>query len=89
VSHVHTSFGSIFKTFWNILGIPYLNQYDAGATDLSDMFTGKADLRPYSAVPVDSRVFDPQHALDPFDEHFDWEAVSNSPKLDNPADMTD
>jgi YVTN family beta-propeller protein len=89
VSHVHTSFGSIFKTFWNILGIPYLNQYDAGATDLSDMFTGKADLRPYLAVPVDKRVFNPQHALDPFDEHFDWEAVSNSPKLDNPADMTD
>jgi hypothetical protein len=53
------------------------------------MFTGKADLRPYLAVPVDKRVFNPQHALDPFDEHFDWEAVSNSPKLDNPADMTD
>jgi len=34
VSHKHYSFGSIFKTFWNILGLPYLNQYDAVAIDL-------------------------------------------------------
>lgn len=27
VSHTHTSFGSISKTFWNILGTPCLNQY--------------------------------------------------------------
>ena len=38
VSHVHYSFGSIFKTFWNILGLPYLNQYDAAANDLGDFF---------------------------------------------------
>ncbi len=28
---VHYSFGSIVKTFWHILGIPNLNQYDGGA----------------------------------------------------------
>src|SRR5436190_13153031 len=40
-SHRHYSFGSIFKTFWNVLGIPYLNQYDFGTNDLSDCFTDK------------------------------------------------
>lgn len=87
VSHEHYSFGSIFKTFWNILGIPYLNQYDAGATDLADFFTSEPDFAPYNAVPVDKRVFDPQAALDPFDEEFDWSAVLESPKLDNPKDL--
>jgi DNA-binding beta-propeller fold protein YncE len=87
VSHQHYSFGSIFKTFWNILGTPYLNQYDAGASDLSDMFTAEADFTPYDAVMVDTRAFDPQKALDPFDENFDWEAVIESPDLDDPEDF--
>lgn len=87
VSHVHYSFGSLFKTFWNILGLPYLNQYDAGATDLADLFTNTPDYTPYDAVAVDSRIFDPQKALDPFDEKFDWKAIKRSPKIDNVADM--
>jgi YVTN family beta-propeller protein len=87
VSHVHNSFGSIFKTFWNILGLPYLNQYDAGASDLADMFTDKPDFTPYIALPADIRIFDPQKALDPFDEKFDWEQLKKSPDIDNPEDM--
>jgi hypothetical protein len=87
VSHVHYSFGSIFKTFWNILGLPYLNQYDAGATDLADLFTDTPDFRPFNAIPADSRIFDPQKALDPFDEKFDWKAIKESPILDNVDDM--
>ena len=87
VGHQHYSFGSIFKTFWNILGLPYLNQYDAGATDLADMFTDKPDFTPYQAVNVDKRIFDPQKALDPFDEKFDWKALEESPVIDNPEDM--
>jgi YVTN family beta-propeller protein len=83
VGHRHYSFGSIFKTFWNILGTPYLNQYDAAATDLSDLFTAKPDFTPYQAAPVDSRILDPQKLLDPFDENFDWKAVIKSPVLDN------
>ena len=89
VSKVHYSFGSIFKTFWNILGLPYLNQYDAGATDLSDMFTETPDFTPYEALPSDLRIFDPQKALTPFDEKFDWESLSKSPRIDNPDDMMD
>ncbi len=87
VSHGHYSFGSIFKTFWNVLGIPYLNQYDAGATDFDDMFTGTPDFTPYSALPVDPRIFDPQKALDPLDEKFNWKALNKGPAIDDPEDM--
>ena len=89
VSKVHYSFGSIFKTFWNVLGMPYLNQYDAGATDFFDMFTEKPDFTPYNAVPVDARIFDPQKALTPLDEDFDWEAVRQTPLIDDVNDMQD
>jgi len=87
VSKVHYSFGSIFKSFWNILGLPYLNQYDAGATDLSDMFTGTPDFTPYKAVPPDIRIFDPLKALTPLDENFDWASLDESPVLDDPKEM--
>ncbi len=87
VSHMHYSFGSIFKTFWNILGLPYLNQYDAGANDLADFFTETPDFTPYNAIPVDAGIFDPQKALDPFDENFDWKALKESPVMDNKEDM--
>ena len=65
VSKVHYSFGSIFKTFWNLLGLPYLNQYDAAATDLSDMFSDTPDFTPYTALPPDLRIFDPDKAPRP------------------------
>ncbi|MCK4993334.1 MAG: hypothetical protein KAS29_22710, partial [Bacteroidales bacterium] len=87
VSHVHYSFGSLFKSFWNILGLPYLNQYDAGASDISDFFTTKPDYTPYDALAVDQRIFDPQKALDPFDEKFNWKAMEESPQIDNVEDM--
>jgi YVTN family beta-propeller protein len=87
VSKVHYSFGSLFKTFWDILGLPYLNQYDAGATDLSDMFSGVPDFTPYMALPVDPRIFDPKKALTPLDEKFDWNSLKESPALDDPKEM--
>jgi len=87
VSHIHYSFGSIFKTFWNILGLPYLNQYDAGANDLADFFTDTPDFTPYNALPVDKGIFDPQKALDPFDEKFDWKSLAESPLIDDVNDM--
>ena len=87
VGKVHYSFGSIFKTFWHILGIPYLNQYDAGATDLSDMFTDKPDFTPYNAVSSDLRIFDPAKALTPINEKFDWKAFSESEELDRTETM--
>lgn len=87
VSKVHYSFGSIFKTFWHILGIPYLNQYDAGATDLSDIFTDTPDFSPYNALQSDLRIFDPQKALTPIDEKFDWKFFATSEELDRTETM--
>jgi YVTN family beta-propeller protein len=87
VSKKHYSFGSIFKTFWHILGIPYLNQYDAGATDFVDFFTIKPDYSPYNAVASDLRIFDPSKAMTPIDEKFDWKAFSASEELDKTETM--
>ena len=89
ISHKHYSFGSIFKSFWNVLGIPYLNQYDFGTNDLSDLFQAKPDYAPYNALPADKRIFDPQKALDPLDEKFDWEAAFDpkAPKLDDAKEI--
>jgi hypothetical protein len=87
VDHAHTSFGSIFKTFWRILGIPGLNQYDEGATSLRECFTSTPDFKPYDALPVDARIFDPVKALTPLSEKFDWEGVLNSPALDDPDEI--
>jgi len=52
VSKVHVSLASIFKTVSLILGLPPLNQYDAAATDLRDLFTGTPDFTPYSPQPI-------------------------------------
>jgi hypothetical protein len=86
-SHQHYSFGSIFKSFWNVLNIPYLNQYDFGTTTLSDCFTAQPDFTPYNAVSIDPRIFDPRIALKPFDEKFDWKAMNESPMLDDPDEI--
>jgi DNA-binding beta-propeller fold protein YncE len=65
VSHVHTSITSILKTFDLIFGLPYLNQYDAAATDLADFFTDQPDFTPYNALPSDVRIFDPTKVREP------------------------
>ncbi|MBI1388850.1 MAG: hypothetical protein GC154_10430 [bacterium] len=87
VSHVHISLPSMLKTINLIQGIPYINQYDAMTSDLSDMFQAKADVSPYNAVPVDARIFDPAKALDPMDADFNWKALGEFPPMDNPELM--
>jgi hypothetical protein len=79
VSHVHTSMASIIKTIDLTLGMPFINQYDAAATDLSDMFTNTPDFTPYTALPSDTRIFDPAKVVEP-----GLEAKPGEP-LDNPA----
>ena len=86
-SHTHYSFGSIFKTFWKVLDVPCLNQYDFGATGLDDCFADQPDFTPYNAVPVDARIFDPVKALKPFQKGFDWEGLKEGPDLDDPIDI--
>ena len=48
VSKTHLSLASVFKTVNLIFGLPPLNQYDAAATDLRELFTGTPDFTPYT-----------------------------------------
>jgi hypothetical protein len=54
---------------------------------MSDLFTDTPDFTPFRALPADVRLFDPQKALDPFDEKFDWKAFSESEELDRTETM--
>ena len=77
VSHRHISIASILKTIFLILDLPPLNQYDAFASDLADYFDDEAsNAEPYTALPVNPEILDPDKALDPFDHYFDWDAHS-------------
>lgn len=87
VSHTHANFGSILKIIYNLLGVPYVNQYDATASLLQDFFTDKPDLRPYEAVLPDVRVFDPQQAMKPYNKPFDWRKIQKGPEMDDRADQ--
>lgn len=77
VSHVNSSFPGLLKTVFRILGIPPLNLFDATASDLSDCLTGSPDFSPYTAEPIDSRLFDPAKAREPLDPQ-------PSPRMDDP-----
>jgi len=81
VSHAHTSIASILKTFDLIFGLPYLNQFDAAATDLADFFITQPDFTPYDALPSDPRIFDPTKVREP---GLDLKAQPGTP-LDDPA----
>jgi DNA-binding beta-propeller fold protein YncE len=52
VTKTHYSLASIFKTVNLVLGLPPLNQYDAAATDLREIFTSEPDFTPYSTRPI-------------------------------------
>ena len=85
ISHTHTSQASMIKTFFAILGLPPLNQYDAFTSDLGDAFTLEPEnAAPYNAVPVNAEVFDPVKAFDPFDREFNWKAINDFVAMDDP-----
>jgi YVTN family beta-propeller protein len=77
VSHVNSSFPGMLKTVFRLLRIPPLNLFDATASDLSDCFTDTPDFAPYTAQPIDSRLFDPAKAREPLDPE-------PSPRMDDP-----
>ncbi len=85
VSHTHANFGSILKVIYNLLHIPYVNQYDATASLLQDFFTDKPDFTPYTAVLPDVRVFDPTTAMKPYGKNFDWKKIQRVTDMDNKA----
>jgi hypothetical protein len=62
VSHRHCSMPSVQKTIYELLGLGPLNLEDALAADMSDMFMDHPDLAPFTALPSDTRIFDPARA---------------------------
>lgn len=83
VSHKHANFGSILKTIYHILGVPYVNQYDATASLLDDFFTEKPDFKSYKALPHDPSVFQPEKAMKVYGRNFDWRKIQQGAKFDN------
>jgi len=83
VSHTHANFGSILKTIYNILDVPYVNQYDATGTLLRDFFTNKPDFTPYTLVRSDTRVFDPSVAMKRYGKDVDWRKIEKGPDMDD------
>ena len=83
VSHTHANFGSILKTIYNILGVPYVNQYDATASLLQDFFTNKPNFTPYTLERHDERVFDVEKAMKKYHRSIDWRKVLQGPDMDD------
>lgn len=87
VSHTHANFGSILKTIYNILSVPYVNQYDATASLLQDFFTDKPDYTEYTLEKNDERVFDVNKAMKPYHKTIDWRKILKGPEMDDIKDM--
>jgi DNA-binding beta-propeller fold protein YncE len=86
-SHTHANFGSILKTIYNILNVPYVNQYDATASLLTDFFTSKPDYTPYNLVMPSKSVFDPQQAMKRYNKNIDWRKIMKGPEMDDEDDQ--
>ena len=89
VSHRHGNFGAILKLIYNILDVPYVNQYDATATLLDDFFTPKPDFSAYQAVPNDEKVFQPKKAMQLYGRDFNWRSVKMGIKMDDTKEQRD
>lgn len=83
VSHTHANFGSILKTIYNILDVPYVNQFDVTASLLQDFFTPTPDFTPYTLELHDPRIFDAEKAMKKYNRKIDWQKIEQGPPLDN------
>ncbi|NUQ69913.1 MAG: PD40 domain-containing protein [Chthonomonadales bacterium] len=87
VSHRHTTIVSMHRTLYSIFGLPPLNMFDALANDFSDCFTTRPDYRPYTCVPVDPRIFDPEKAKDPTDPDYARARTMPTVRMDDEDEM--
>ncbi len=87
VSKTHANFGSILKVMYNILGVPYVNQYDITASLLSDFFTNKPDFTPYNFEFPSQEVFDWDKSMKKYNQPIDWRKIKQGPKMDNENDQ--
>jgi DNA-binding beta-propeller fold protein YncE len=83
VSHTHANFGSILKTIYNLLNVPYVNQFDVTGSLLQDFFTPVPDFTPYTLEKNDPRVFDAEKAMVKYNRTIDWRKIEQGPPLDN------
>ena len=86
VSHAHANFGAVLKTIYNLLNVPYVNQYDATGTLLQDFFTSQPDFTPYTLERSDLRIFDPAVAMRRYGRNIDWRQVEKGPDMDDEDD---
>jgi hypothetical protein len=86
-SHQHANFGSILKMIYNILNVPYVNQYDATATVLQDFFSEKPDYTPYLTEIPSREVFDADAAMKKFHRTIDWRKVKEGAEMDDEDDQ--
>ncbi len=87
VSHTHANFGSILKIMYNILGIPYVNQYDITASLISDVFTSTPDFTPYDFEFPDKKVFDWDLAMKKYNKKLDWKKIKQGPDMDDALEI--
>lgn len=83
ISHTHANFGSILKVIYNVLGVPYVNQYDATASLLSDFFTNEPNFDPYYFEFPSQEVFDWDKAMKKYNKNLDWRKIKQGPKMDD------
>jgi hypothetical protein len=86
-SHTHANFGSVLKTIYNILKVPYVNQYDATASLLTDFFTARPNYTPYTLVMPSKSVFDADKAMKRYNRNVDWRKVLKGPEMDDEDDQ--
>jgi hypothetical protein len=87
VSHTHANFGSILKMIYNLLNVPYVNQYDVTASLLSDFFTAQPDFRPYELVFPDKEVFDWDKSMKKYNRSIDWRKIMKSAPMDDEDEL--
>jgi len=86
-SNTHANFGSILKVIYNVLDIPYVNQYDATASLLTDFFTDKPNFKPYNLVYPSKEIFNPTNAMKRYNRDIDWRKVEKGPDMDDEEDI--
>ena len=63
--------GKVLKTIYNILGVPYLNQYNITVSQLHDFFTDKPNFTPYIFGQYDPTNFDLDNAMEKYHRSID------------------
>ena len=86
VSNTHANFGSILKTLYNILNVPYVNHFDVTASLLQDFFTSEPDFATYTLERHDDRVFDAEQSMKRYNKTIDWRKIEQGPEMDDEDD---